>query len=253
MVEPSRDAEEALEVLSESSEIQEEVLIESAASGTESGRTICGSGSVRGPGERNFQSVELHQCPLGNGAIMHGGGGHDFKRPEHSIIDMAIVLFHDPSASMVVGSEVSDMFVEPSETFHEDAVRAFQQAIGAEVESVEDVVALREQEEVSDVVQARREIRDSLAPLFSHVETPHEVTPEAIEQVSQPQGFTNPGERFGNAISDIVVVLGSLFTFDLESSEANIAQIVVSEAASAIVLAFFLEAFGGRPTEMVSG
>lgn len=260
---PSEEASEAGKTLLESTSVQREILKESAETGEESGRTLCGDTEI-GPSNRGFKQVQLAQCNLGQTAVMHGGGGHDLRSPEHSLVDMAIVLWERPAASLVAGSEQSDLFLAPDEESLTDAQRAFSEALGYDVNGAREVAELLDSGSVDAVeaTGARREVRKRLADLFMVVDTPHEIEPVVDVEPAQTK-TTAQAASVGSAIDDIAgtfwsglmkvwAVLSNTFTFDPSDANVNVLTILASEIAGAAALFFFLKVLGSSPKQMVA-
>lgn len=242
---PDPEAESVAKMLAEMTDVQHQVLMESL-DGMESGRTICGPDTVMGPTGRGFKSVDVNWCPNGGGGMIHGGGGHDFESPEHSLVDIAIILFHDPKASLVVGSDASDMFMEPSDV---DAARqAFRDALGKSVESSKETAMALASGETRSPPTARRKFRQRYSSCFRTLNTDHNESSPAQVPALAPQGgksgFISPGERAGGAAMNIRQVLGSVFEFDLAKTNINLAQLLADEVITAVVLAVVLDQLG---------
>lgn len=270
MVTPSKKAQQVAETLVEADDIQKEVLMESAETGTESGRSVCG-GVGQEPLDRGFEHVSFPSCSGEDYGLIHGGGGHDFRSPKHSLIDMGLVLFDGVQASLVVGMEKSDLFLSPTDESRERAISAFQDALGHPVRTVADLSNLIENEQIDPAV-ARMLVRDQLDDLFYEVETNHTVPEEEpVEAAGVMDDFeeevieeeTGSPEHVGtldrvvtmshNAIMGLIEMAKDVFSFDMDKVEVNLAQLMVSQVASALVLVFFLYAFGGTPKQMVRG
>lgn len=258
-MEPSENAKEVAVSLLEADELQREVLVESAETGEESGRTVCGSEAVE-PSNRGFRHVELPGCAMGEMGMMHGGGGHDFDAPEHSLIDMAIVLYEDRAASLVVGRQESDLFMEPSEESSEKAQNLFSEALGQEVHSPDDVAQAIKEGNVSPPA-VRERFRASADDLFRVVRTEHQVEPmvdvEPSPQVApgaSAQSTTVSGvtDSLKKIASDVWEMLTEVFSFDPRDVNVNLMHLLVSEVAGALVLLLFLKVFGGSPKQMVA-
>lgn len=240
-------------------ELQRDIIEEAIEEGTEAGRTICGSKEkAKEPLARAFGSVILPNCPIDHRGLIHAGGGHDLRAPTNSVLDIANVLFGGASVVMVTGTRRSDLFLAPVEDQLDEARLLFQNAIGLEVESLEEVIEARNDNRILNPIAANRKLREELAPLFQTVETPH---PEFEMQESSSLGasvgavaltsLAMTNQRLDNTVVALARAGNSIFSFDLSEVDVNFAQLLASELAGAIVLLFFLRLFGGRPTTMV--
>lgn len=159
--------------------IQREVLSEAFQSSrrgkfTEAGRTVCGANGaqVRPPIRRFKRSIMLSRCEGPETGYMHTHiTKQQLRNPEHSLMDMAIVLLDEGAASMVVGVEQSDVLYEPVEAGTAEA--AFEDAIGVEVRTPYDVLAALNSGVIANPPAARAQVRDNLSGLFQQVPTPH--------------------------------------------------------------------------------
>lgn len=256
MIDPSQRAVNVANALVESGDVQTEVLKEAAESGEESGRSICGSDNeeVHGPLSQSFASVYLPKCPVGDAGLMHGGGGHSWTAPEHSLVDMANVLLGSVDASLVVGTSTSDLMMAPDESKIENTLSVFSDAIGVQVETHEDVKKAIMSHEARNPPMARKHIRRQLPGLFRRVSTQHNI-PQAVPAtaaVSSTIGgiARTPVARMDSIRSNLWRIATSLFTFDLGGSKVNLADAVLSQAAGGLVLAAFLYFLGGSPSQL---
>lgn len=255
-VEPGEAGATVGEILAHASDVHRTVLEEAQASHTESGRTICGPKSTLDPLDRSFGSIQLQRCPLGGSGLIHGGGGHNNRSPVHSLPDMAIVLYTDAAASLVVGSEESDLMVEPQESDIAEAQSIFEEVVGVTVERPVDVIGAIESREISNPAQARARVRQELDGLFERVPTDVTVTPSWIADANASiveAAATTPRRRATGTIQSLWTIATGLFTVDFESVEINLAQSIVSEFSSALVLIVFLWVLGGTPTTLAAG
>lgn len=133
----------------------------------ESGRTICGpSQSLHGPLARFPSSVELAECPRG----VRGGTWHthvtkdELRNPHNSLPDTANVIFGNIDVSAVVGTQSVETAIAPDD--REAGVREFQDALGADVQSTDDVVNSIISGKLSDPSDARDRVRDRMGSLF---------------------------------------------------------------------------------------
>jgi hypothetical protein len=239
-------AESVAELLTEMTDVQNEVLRESL-DGRESGRTICGPDTVLDPIGRGYRSVDVNWCPSGGGGMIHGGGGHDFKAPEHSLVDVAIVLFHEPRASLVVGSESSDVFIEPQDI--ESAQQRFRDVLGADVSNAKETAMALSSGRTRLPETARRRARSEMDQCYRTVATDHtESSPAEVPALSPvpsgPTKFIRPGDRAMNTALDLKVMFNALFELDFERASVNVAQLVADEVVSALLFALVLEKFG---------
>ena len=258
-VEPSSEAERLAEEMAGATELHEEVLREAAETGNESGRSVCGTAeNAKEPSDRSFSNVVLKGCPLNNRGFIHGGGGHDPESPEHSLIDMANVIFGYGDASLVVGAREGDMMLAPSDEYETDVVAEFRNAIGAEVEGTSDVEAALSSGKIRDPSSARRRFRRSVPSLFRTVDTGVSVggsmastaAGASITSVALSASKT-PRDRAIVVGEDVLEWLASIFTFDLSDLEFNLADMVVSQFIDALLLAGFLSLLGGTPRQLV--
>lgn len=140
----------------------------------ESGRTVCGSGDtakVRGPLARFPTSVELAECPRG----VRGGTWHthvtksELREPNNSLPDTANVIFGHIDVSIVAGTRNAEAVIAAEDP--ERAKDAFRNAVGADVESTEDVVDAIISGRISDPKAARGRVRSKLSGLFERRRT----------------------------------------------------------------------------------
>lgn len=139
-VEPAADALDLSERMVGSDTVMSEIIEEtltSAASGAirEAGRTHCPvSGDLKGPLERFPRAIDLASCPVSAGGAWHTHvTPEEIRNPTNSLPDMANVVFGLLDVSVVAGTETADVVVAPAD--QEAAKAAFQNAIGAEVET----------------------------------------------------------------------------------------------------------------------
>lgn len=194
-VTPNENAELLAENIIDAESVQREVLTEtihSAENGVirESGRTICPSVSerIKGPLARFPKSVDLQLCPAdGLTGVVHTHVTPDeMQHPGHSLPDMANVVFEGADASVIVGTESSDIFVTGTDT---DAMESlFQDALGVRATSTQDVVTAFERGEIPDPESARDRVRSRLGTLFRTARTPHpQLTRRVRELFSESQ------------------------------------------------------------------
>lgn len=169
---PSADARELAHLLRLERDIQRQILIEtieSAESGqpTESGRTICpdAESMIKSPAARFPKAVELQSCPRGAAGLMHTHTSiPQLRYPEHSLPDMANVLFGNVDASLIVGVDQTDVMMSP---IHPEMVQAeFRDALGVDAQSAADVVNALNNGNIPSPSDARRRVRSRLPDLF---------------------------------------------------------------------------------------
>lgn len=188
---PDADAQRLASQMLESGELGEilEETVQSARNGriTESGRTYCPSlsESLIGPAARFPRSVKLEECPVrGRTGLMHTHvTAGQLSNPDHSLPDIANVVFHSPDASVVVGTETADVLVRAENEGEMEA--AFQEAIGVPVSNTHDVVAAIRQREISDPVAARERVRSAFGPLFRRESAGFPRIARQIQQLQQ--------------------------------------------------------------------
>lgn len=257
--EPASHAATMAEDVAENKEIQAEILEDAVGSDEEVGKTICGTtADTKEPIESGFDSITLPGCRVGHRGMLHAGGGHDLHAPMNSLLDMANVLFGRASVVAVLGTRRSDLFLQPTEDQLAQAQLAFQDAIGIEVETLEDYVQARQDRRVRNPIQAAQRLREELDLLFITVKTPHpEIEAQIGTSLAAPlgvdvsQALHQTSERFGNILSSFLTIANAFFDFELEEVSINIPSLFVSEIASAIVLLVFLAAFGATPSRLV--
>jgi len=190
-VSPSRDAAKLGVFIENAVDVQERVLVETlesfeTGSPRESGRTICPGAVdfVRGPLGRFPKAVELQSCPVGAAGTIHTHVTEsELKHPEHSLPDVANVLFENVTASMVVGTETHDLLLAPSDP---DAARdAFVDAIGLEVTGTDSVVGAIRNGSIPDPDEARKRVRRRLAGLFRSVSVTFPVLTQRVKELAE--------------------------------------------------------------------
>lgn len=167
--------------------------IESAERGTpkEAGRTACGSvEALRGPGRRFPQAVDLAGCP----PVQAMGIWHthtvreELRDPVHSVPDWANVVFGQTDVSVVVGTRSMEVIVAADD--REAMLRGYQDALGLEVNSKQDVLNALVSGAIPDPIRATEPIRARLSPLVSrqHVHFPAlDARAEALPTIEQLQ------------------------------------------------------------------
>jgi len=256
---PDTEATRMVEEMVDATDLQRQILVEAAQTGTESGRSVCGSEeNAKEPGDRSFGSVVLKGCPLSNRGLMHGGGGHDFSTPEHSLLDMANVVFGAGTASLVVGNERSDVFLSTSSDQSDALTREFQNALGVDVTSADEVAAALSNGEIPHPARARERFRRAVPKLFMEVETPHpDIAPSTPASTVLPSpglledALAAPSVRANNIRTDLGTLFGQNIRFDPSDIDINLAQVLTSQLTDAVVLMFFLYVVGGSPRSLV--
>lgn len=174
---PSADAQELAGLMAESDDVMRQILTETLpdendAKVHESGRTICGKpGEIHGPLARFPTAVELSQCPRG----VRGGTWHshvtkeELRNPTNSLPDTANVIFGHIDVSIVVGTQSMEMVMAAEDP--EAAKERFQNILGANVESTDDVISSVISGDVPDPKSARNRLRSELGGLFERRQT----------------------------------------------------------------------------------
>lgn len=190
-VAPSRDAQFLGERLVKETEVMRAILtetIESAKRGntTESGRTACGGGTdIRAPLQRFAQSVELSECPVGSTGIWHSHPTtRGLREPVHSIPDWANVIYTDLDASVVVGTQSSEVVVRAEDK--QAAIEAFENAIGEEFDGARDVAQALRDGRITNPTATRQSIRQHLGPLHWRQPTPFPDINHEVSRLSIP-------------------------------------------------------------------
>lgn len=254
-VQPSQTAVDVGAALVDETDLQEAILEEAAATGEESGRTICGPETTFEPVSSSFGTVTLPACPRGSaGRLIHGGGGHSFTKPRHSIPDMANVLLGGVEASLVVGTRTSDLMLAPDPGDRDEAAKTFRDILGVKAETPEDVVEALEAGRINPV-RARRTLRRRLPLLFRRVSTPLSV-PRPLPTARPVEGLVamaaqTPAKRVDDTLAALREVAISVFDLDLSTVNINIPQLLLGEVANALVLLAFLSVLGGTPTALI--
>lgn len=192
-VSPSPEARHLADEMSAMTGVMREILEETMPDEGdkkvhESGRTLCGRGTdnLHGPLARFPSSVELSECPVG----VQGGTWHthvtkdELRNPHNSLPDTANVLFGHIDVSIVVGTQSMDVVMAASDP--NEAVSAFRQAIGVNVNSTEDVVGAILSGEIESPSKARERVRRDLSPLFERRKTRFRDLDGVLERSSIP-------------------------------------------------------------------
>lgn len=160
------------------SELPETVIEETLASATdppplESGRTVCGDFErVLEPLQRYPVAVDYDTCTRGERmGIMHTHPGN-LQRPVHSVPDIANIVYGLADASVVAGSEQSDVLVGPHPDDRTAATEAMTAALGFDPGGADGVLSAIERGAVDNPARVRRQLRSSLSPLFDKRRTP---------------------------------------------------------------------------------
>lgn len=179
-VAPREDAVALGEYLLSAGDLHDAILRETAESAErgrlrESGRTVCQSSAgyrARRPLARYDRAVTLAACRRGETGIMHTHvTQQELASPEHSLPDMANVIFGGIAASVVVGTEQSQLLVAPDDPAA--AAREFREALGLDVDSTRDVVRALEDGQVPNPPAARARVTAALPLLFERRPTPN--------------------------------------------------------------------------------
>lgn len=166
-------------------------ILDETVSGTgpvkESGRTACGGlVNVTGPLKRFSQSVELESCPRARSGTWHSHVTEEqLRNPEHSLPDMANVVFGNVDASIVVGAETSDVFVAAED--RQAMVEDFQNVLGLKVESTKDVVDAQTDGPITDSPSVRSRARQQFAPLFQTYRTEFKEIQQQLSDLDQTE------------------------------------------------------------------
>lgn len=168
-VQPDEDALQLSRDMAVTDDVMREIItetLESARKGSirEAGRTHCPTGGgIRGPLQRFPRAINLASCPIDTGGAWHTHVTPDeITNPTNSLPDMANVLFGLLDVSIVAGTQTADVVVAPED--REAAQAAFQNAIGAEVESTEELTDAIVSGKVNPVT-ARSRARRALSSL----------------------------------------------------------------------------------------
>lgn len=190
MVEPSQRAVDMAHRMLGDEGIHRAVLQETLDSArqeiTESGRTFCNGNEPKAPQRRRNRSVELAGCSPGVPAgVMHSHiSEKELRNPQHSLPDMANVVFTNSVAcSVVIGTESADVMYEP----YRDATEEFQNAIGLEAESTSDIINALKDKRITSPSEARNRVRSALPGLFETHSTGYSDLNGIIESQDVPQ------------------------------------------------------------------
>lgn len=174
---PAENAVELVSHMLDAADVNQTVLEETLSSALdgrirESGRTACGSvGNIRLPLGRFSSSVELSACPVTDetGVWHTHVTRQQFLNPEHSLPDVANVLFEPVSASVIVGAETSHVMMAPAD--RESARETFRDTLGLSVVSPHDVVKAIQARRIPNPGDARSRVFGRLSALFERRQT----------------------------------------------------------------------------------
>lgn len=193
---PSQSAEAVVDMMVEETDVQRQILEETLAAEQqgeilESGRTLCTQpGSIRGPLRRFPMSVDLQRCPVGASGAWHSHVTPDeLLRPHNSLPDVASVVYGQLDVISVVGAETAEYMMAADDT---DAMqREFQDAVGLEVGSVEDLVSAMDAGRVN-FGPARDRVRQRMPGLFRNVRTGFSDLSNKITARNEPTFAASP-------------------------------------------------------------
>lgn len=138
----------------------------------ESGRTWCSSdpeGALREPHDRFPAAVSLAGCPVGDTvAVWHSHTTPDqLRNPEHSLPDVANVVFGHVDASVIPGTETDHVLVAAAD--REQMRTEFRNIIGANVETTEGVAEAIAAGRVAQPSVVRDRLWEAFEPLTRRV------------------------------------------------------------------------------------
>lgn len=191
---PDPDAYDLGQWMLESTDVEDRILletIESAERGdlTESGRTVCNRSNISDPIDRFPRAVDLRSCPITQSAgIWHTHVTMDqIKNPDHSLPDWANVIYGQADASIIPGVETTQVVYAPED--YDAAQAAFENAVGAEFSSADDVASAVTNGNINPVT-ARRRVEDALSSIAERYDT---YRPELLEYATDaPIGASVP-------------------------------------------------------------
>lgn len=152
-----------------------EETLDSAMDGQilESGRTACGNaGNTIGPSLRMPTAVELAACPVGGveGVWHTHVTRSQFENPEHSLPDIANVIFEGIDTSIVTGVRTSQVFYAPDDLAAGETV--FRDVLGLEVNSTAEVKQSIVDGRIPEPADARSRMFSAFGPLVVRRSTP---------------------------------------------------------------------------------
>lgn len=176
---PLEPAARAGEAMTARAGVGDEILretIEAAAEGgepMESGRTWCESdpdARLRRPTSRHRAAVNLDGCPPGDLiAVWHSHTSPgQVRNPEHSLPDVANVVFGHVDASMIPGAESDHLLVAGAD--RGGMADRFRNVLGADVQTTRGVVDAIQSGEISNPARARDRVNSEFAPLMRRVD-----------------------------------------------------------------------------------
>ena len=189
---PAADPAHAAETMFSDSDVGELTLretIQSAIDGDgllESGRTWCSSdaeGELREAHERYPAAVDLAGCPPGDTvATWHTHTTPDqLRNPEHSLPDVANVVFGRVDASIIPGTETDHVLVAAAD--REAMKQEFRNTLGADVDSTADVVDAIADGTVTQPSIVRERLEQSFAPLTRRVSVDRPKLAQAVDDL----------------------------------------------------------------------
>jgi len=279
-VAPRPEAEETARIMLSDRDVQRTVLLESAQTHEESGRSFCAPGEsvaeehqdahttprgnseemvVETPLQRAAKKIELAACPLGGGGLLHTHptSPQAFRDPILSLPDMMHVLLEDgPATSMVLGSNTSEVMMEPKDKGF--VLRAFSDLLhaGGTVQTPGEVDQLRRELSQAELLRVHKTMRSRFRGLFKRVPTGHNIrlsTPATASTTRALANSTRPAETLAHTAH--AGLSGHAITFDPSKVDINLAQVLTKQVVDAtitgIVLAAFVILLGGTPPQLV--
>jgi hypothetical protein len=152
----------------------------------ESGRTWCSSdadGQLREPFARYPAAVDLAGCPSGDVIAVwhtHTTPGQ-LRNPEHSLPDIANVVFGDVDASIIPGTESDHILVAAAD--RERMRQEFRNLLGSEVDTTAEVSDAITSDRISAPSRVRDRMNDAFAPLMRRVEVSRPELRAAVDDV----------------------------------------------------------------------
>lgn len=251
-IEPSEQAMELANLMVERHDIMQEIIgetVDSAIDGNikEAGRTKCPTNSsVKGPLERFPRAIDLASCPLERGGAWHTHVTPDeIRNPVNSLPDISNVVFGLLDVSVVAGTETADVVVSADD--EEAAIDAFQNAIGADVNSPQEVTEAAMSGRINPP-RARQRVREALGDMFFTAETGYPAFEQEIESVphenwAHPSGSGRAETFSGNTAR--MLPLADTDSFEQASMRAEqlvegsqLGSLVISTAIGTVVGGF---------------